>query len=123
MEKMREALTFERFSRLNRERCEDPLGFNRKVGAETVIAFVLGVAEEAGEVAGKVRAHLGITKRKTVTVEEIGDEIADAYQYLDLLAQALGLEMQDLLIRKFNAVSKRCGYPFTISPPSTPGTP
>lgn len=111
-------LTFAAFSKANRTRCEHPQGFNRKVGPETVVAFMLGVAEEAGEVAGKVRAQLGITKRKAVTVEEIGDEIADAYQYLDLLAQAYGLDMQALLVRKFNAVSARVGYPVTLAAPT-----
>lgn len=112
-------LTFDEFSLANRTRCEAADGFGRDVGQGTVIAFALGVAEEAGEVAGKVRTQLGITKRKTVTVEEIGDEIADAYQYLDLLAQAYGLRMQDVLIRKFDAVSERVGYSVRLASPTS----
>lgn len=100
-------LTFKRFSAANKERCEKD--FNRPVGPATLIATSLGVAEECGEIIGAIRTFVGITTRKHVTIAEIGDELADCFSYLDLLASSLGLSFEECLIRKFNKVSERQG--------------
>lgn len=41
----------------------------------------------------------------------LGEEIADVYLYLDLLATYFGLDMPAAVIRKFNIVSERQGFP------------
>lgn len=41
----------------------------------------------------------------------IGEELADTAIYLDLLAQRLGVDLEDHIVRKFNKVSERYGFP------------
>ena len=106
-------LTFADFAEANRTRCVD--SFHRLINEASVPAFVLGVAEEAGEVAGAVRALLGITKRKAgIEPADVGNEIADLVSYADLLAQALGMTLEEVLVAKFNKVSERVGSPIRL---------
>ncbi len=109
-------MTFAEFAAANRKRCE--AHFERKIGADGVLPFTLGVAEEAGEVVGAVRGHLGITKRKSVTAEDIGDEIGDLIAYADLLVQCFGLSLEDVIRRKFNKVSERIGSEIRLDDPT-----
>lgn len=41
----------------------------------------------------------------------LGDELADVAIYLDLLAEAAGVNLAAAVVRKFNAVSERNGFP------------
>lgn len=43
--------------------------------------------------------------------ERAGLEIADVYFYLDLVAQRIGVNLYDVLVKKFNAISVREGFP------------
>jgi NTP pyrophosphatase (non-canonical NTP hydrolase) len=43
--------------------------------------------------------------------EKVGEEIADVFIYLDLLAQDLGLNMEEEIVKKFNATSEKYGFP------------
>lgn len=109
------SLTFATFAAANRLRCET--GFHKKVCVSNAVPMTLGLSEEAGEVAGAVRAHLGITTRKVgTTVQAVGDEIADLVQYADLLAACLGLSLEEVLIAKFNRVSERIGSEIRLDP-------
>jgi NTP pyrophosphatase (non-canonical NTP hydrolase) len=105
-------MTFAEFTKGNKLRSVEC--FKRAVEPDSVQAFAIGAAEEVGEVMGKVRALLGYTARKvgTVTPEDLGDEVADAVHYLDLLVECYGLRMEDCLQRKFNKVSERSGSSF-----------
>lgn len=110
------ALTFAGFSEANRERCEAPAsagGFARDLTDQTtaVRAMILGVAEEAGEVAGAVRSMLGISARKTKTSNDVAAEVADLVSYCDLLLQSLGHDLGTALALKFDVVSERTGWP------------
>lgn len=110
------SLDFADLARANRERCE--ASFHRRVARveSSIIAMALGVAEEAGEVVGAARALLGITKRKSeIAAADVGDELADLVMYSDLLAQCLGLSLEDCIARKFNRVSERVGSPIRLS--------
>lgn len=105
-------LTFAEFTKGNKLRSVEC--FEREVEPASVEAFAIGVAEEVGEVMGKVRALLGYSRRKkdAVTPEDLGDEIADAVHYLDLLAECYGMRLEDCLQRKYNRVSERSGSSF-----------
>ncbi len=104
----REALTFEEFAAANRLRCERD--FKRQLGTRDAHdSMAHGVAEEAGEVAGKVRTLLGFSERKKATVEDLADECADLVSYVDLLCQSFGAPLVEALVRKFNRVSERSG--------------
>lgn len=49
------------------------------------------------------------TRAKAVAA--IGEELADTFCYLDLLAQRLGIDLEAAIISKFNIVSERYGFP------------
>ncbi len=101
-------LSFASFSAANRKRCEED--FKRKLGTrDAVVSMAIGLAEEAGEVAGAVRAFLGISERKPRDAAKVGKEIADLISYADLLAQSCGMSLEAVLVDKFNEVSRRIG--------------
>lgn len=74
------------------------------------MALVACVAEELGEISACVLGIEGEKKRKKhLTVDDLGEEIADAVTYLDLLASSYGLDLATILRNKFNKVSDRSG--------------
>ena len=84
------------------------------------VAFrALEVAGEAGEVAEAVKKYLrgerGIGGN-VGTVDDVAREIADVVISLDLLADALGIDMANAVRRKFNATSAKYGLLTTIEP-------
>jgi NTP pyrophosphatase (non-canonical NTP hydrolase) len=70
------------------------------------------VAGEFGEVCEAVkkllRAQRGI-KGSTATLEDVGDEMADAIISLDLLASRLGIDLGEAVARKFDRTSEKYG--------------
>jgi NTP pyrophosphatase (non-canonical NTP hydrolase) len=78
----------------------------------------VALAGECGEVCdvikklNRVRDGMGGNKRAPTELRsDLADEIADTYLYLDLLAQAAGIDLGEAVKRKFNAVSDRMGFP------------
>jgi NTP pyrophosphatase (non-canonical NTP hydrolase) len=101
-------LTFAEYAKGNRLRSAET--FKRDAVREHAIAFTLGLCEEAGEVAGKVRAIEGITHRKAGTEPiEVAKEVGDVLAYLDLVAQSYGYTLEYCAQMKYNAVSERSG--------------
>jgi len=74
-----------------------------------------GECGEAGNVIKKLnRVRDGIVGNKETPEQlrqSLGDELADVYLYLDLLAQAAEIDLPAAIERKFNAVSERHGFP------------
>ena len=109
----KEDLTMRLFSQVNWCRCKnwhDPMEWSMD-------DWAVAMAGEAGELCNVVkkltRADQGIAGNKETRAEllqQFGEEIADVYTYLDLLAQRQGLDMQDLVVKKFNKVSERNGF-------------
>jgi NTP pyrophosphatase (non-canonical NTP hydrolase) len=108
-------LTFNKFSELNRKRCEapSPQGFNESLAPGSAYGpehWALATGEEAGEVLGAV---LGMTGRKArkkdLTKQDVFKEIGDTAACLDLLAQSLGSTLGECVQNKFNEVSDRIG--------------
>jgi NTP pyrophosphatase (non-canonical NTP hydrolase) len=55
--------------------------------------------------------------------KQVADELADVLTYLDLLAAALGIDLGNAAVEKFNEVSERVGFPDRIRALSvTPST-
>lgn len=105
------------FSVLNRRRCESPDGFNHKVSDWSLsdwMTATLGELGEAANVAKKLnRVRDGIPGNKETEQElraKLADEIADTYIYLDLLAAAVGVDLEQAVISKFEAKSLEIGY-------------
>jgi len=105
------------FSVLNRRRCEAPKGFNHPISGWTLSDWMTATAGELGEAANVIkklnRVRDGIPGNDKTEEElraQLADEIADTYTYLDLLAQAAGISLQEAVISKFRRVSEKIGY-------------
>ena len=108
-------LNFGILRRINVARCVDV--FTSSLSWSTSdwgVAF----AGEAGEVCDAIkklnRLEGGTNTAKDPqsreeAIRKIGDEIADTIIYADLLAHHLGIDLEEAVIRKFNAVSDRMG--------------
>lgn len=74
---------------------------------------------ELGEAANKIkklnRIRLGMVGNKSATEAQLrtdlAEELADTAIYLDLLAQACGVDLGTEIIAKFNKTSKELGFP------------
>ena len=105
------------FSGANRLRCEAPNGFNHKLSAWSPSEWLTATVGELGEAANLIkklnRDRDGVPGNTETPVElrkALQDEIADTFIYLDLLAQALGIDLEAAVIEKFNRKSRELGY-------------
>jgi NTP pyrophosphatase (non-canonical NTP hydrolase) len=106
-----------RFSERNRIRCESPNGFNHALSSWSLSDWMTAVAGEVGEAANVIkklnRVRDGIPGNKESQAElrvMLAKEIADAAIYLDLLAQAAGLDLETIIEAKFAETSRKIGY-------------
>lgn len=122
-----EAVTFDDFAKVNMERHKDwPTEVNISVDEWDLNQWCVAIAEETGELCGAVkrlnrfRAGYKIKRRKSrIESEEEGkeaikEEIGGIICYLDLMAQTLGLTLEDCAVDTFNAVSRREDFPHRI---------
>jgi NTP pyrophosphatase (non-canonical NTP hydrolase) len=105
---MTDGITFNVLRDANRNRQKEWPG-NEKAD----VAFrAIELAGEAGEVSEAVKKYLraarGI-KGSTATQVEIADEMGDLLVSLDLLADALGIDLGAAVRAKFNATSEKYG--------------
>ncbi len=109
-------LAFSELKSANQLRCERD--FNERLddtSTYTPADWVLSVVEETGEIAGAILGATGKKRsKKHLTMADVGNEIADAVIYLDLLATRLGMNLGDLVVAKFNATSARMDPPSDI---------
>lgn len=96
-------LDFEKFSRLNRERCEKHYFL---LDHWSLSDWAIALAGEAGEMCNLIKKK---NRGEEVDIRQIGKEIADVVTYADLLASRLGLSLEDIVKQKFNEVSERKG--------------
>ena len=68
-------------------------------------------AGEMGELCDLLKKR---RRGQDIPLEAVGKEIADVVTYLDLLCAKLGLSLQDVVTKKFNEVSARCGFPILL---------
>ncbi len=109
-------MNLEAFSKKNRERCESPNGFNHALNSWSIsdwITATLGELGEAANVAKKLnRVRDGIPGNKETADElrtKFARELADTFIYLDLLAQAAGIDLPKTVVEVFNAKSDQIG--------------
>ena len=76
-----------------------------------LMALVVCVQEEVGELAAAVLGVTGEKKRKAhLTNDDVLDAVADALTYLSLVASNVGcMDLETLLGKTFNMVSDRAG--------------
>lgn len=75
-----------------------------------------GECGEACNVVKKIRRHEtgvrgALDAPPAELVEALADELADTFLYLDLLATFYRIDLPTAIVRKFNAVSEREGFP------------
>ncbi len=106
------------FSAENRQRCEAQNGFKHPISGWSPSDWMTATMGELGEAANVLkklnRARDGVTNVGDAPVprlyEQLADEIADTFIYLDLLAQATGVNLASAVRAKFDRTSKKIGY-------------
>lgn len=113
----RKKCTFQEFSERNRSRCESPSGFNHTLASWSLSDWMTAVVGELGEAANvakklnRVRDGIpGNDKSEAELRRELRKEVADAFIYLDLLAQSEGFLLIDAVEEKFSETSRKIGY-------------
>lgn len=97
-----QGLTFEELRVANLKRCTE--SFHGQLSDWTPLEWAGAMAGEAGEACNAAKK---LRRGEDVPCEAIADEIADTVIYGCLLCQALGVRLEDHIIRKFNAISNR----------------
>lgn len=115
-------LSLDDFSDVNRARCECPSGFNHSLNSWSLSDWATAFVGEAGELCNVIkklnRVRDGIPGNKESEEElrnNLRDEIADTYTYLDLLSQAAGIDISLAVWDKFKRKSDEIGYERPIS--------
>lgn len=116
------ALTFDEVTAINVARCDR--WHHGGLTDWSVADWAVAMAGEAGEVCNAVKklrrvkdeiASISDPDRQLSTKQEavakIGEELADTFLYLNLLAVRLGIHLPTEIVRKFNATSERYGFP------------
>jgi NTP pyrophosphatase (non-canonical NTP hydrolase) len=125
-------LTFDTFSSVNRQRCESPSGFNHALASWSTSDWFLAVVGELGEAANiakklnRVRDGVPGNKESADALrDKLRRELGDAFVYLDLLAQSLGVSIGAAAVEVFNDKSAELGCPisFPLAPRVEPATP
>ena len=105
------------FSIENRTRCEATDGFNHPLDKWTLSDWMIATADEIGEAANVVKklnryrdGIPGNDRSEAELRQDLADELADAFIYLDLTAQAAGLDLPKAIRDKFDRTSAKIGY-------------
>ncbi|MGR4894987.1 hypothetical protein ACIPR8_06895 [Stenotrophomonas sp. LARHCG68] len=111
-------LTFASFRAANVSRCEKwhPAGICSWSPSDWLTAAMGELGELASEVKMHNRVRDGLIGNKeelspTERRRRMANEAADVVTYLDLFCAERGIDLGDALIRKFNEVSERVGFP------------
>lgn len=125
-------LSFNEFSRVNRQRCESKDGFNHALQSWSTSDWFLALLGELGEAANiakklnRVRDGIpGNKQSKEELQDKLRQELGDSFVYLDLLSQSLGISIGEAAVEVFNAKSKELGCPIAVAgnEPSSRGLP
>ena len=110
-------MNFKEFSKINRDRSESPEGFNHKLSSWSLSDWFTATTGELGEaanIAKKLNRYRdgirGNTRTKEELQQDLADEIADVFIYLDLLAQSENICLEEAILHKFNETSNKIGY-------------
>lgn len=105
-------LSFEEFSKVNRQRNSEYFA-----GCKEWLEVDWGnaIAGEAGELCNMIKKRRRNWKESDrIPDEDLGKEIADVVCYLDLLADKLGLSLEQVVRNKFNEISDRYDCPIKL---------
>jgi NTP pyrophosphatase (non-canonical NTP hydrolase) len=107
---VRRTMSVEQFHAMNVRRCEE--GFGHKFTATddslwSPADWMTAIVGELGELANLLKK---IRRGEEIPCELVEQEWADTFTYLDLLAEALGINPMAAVLRKFDEVSDRVGW-------------
>ena len=106
-------MTFREFQKINTDRAEEWHGINDWSISDWAVAMA-GECGEACNIIKKMNRKRDSIKGadlKWVGLHEaLAEEIADTVTYAFLLAERCGLDMDDIVTRKFNKVSAKHGF-------------
>lgn len=68
--------------------------------------WALAIAGEAGELCNLVKKRI---RGDQISDDQIREEVADIFTYLDLFAARAGFDLEPAIAEKFNKVSERIG--------------
>jgi NTP pyrophosphatase (non-canonical NTP hydrolase) len=106
-----DSLTFNKFSHTNRSRNEKYMKCENWDERDWGNAL----AGEVGELCNMIKKRFrNLKESDRIPNEELGKEIADIICYCDLLAAQLGLELDDIIPKKFNEISDRYDCPVKL---------
>jgi NTP pyrophosphatase (non-canonical NTP hydrolase) len=100
-------LTFVKFQEVNSIRCVK--GFKSTIDEWNPMEWACALSGEVGELCNLLKKRYG--RGEKIPMEQIADEVADVFIYLDLLATHLRLDMETVIKTKFNKTSKKVGVP------------
>jgi NTP pyrophosphatase (non-canonical NTP hydrolase) len=113
-------MDFQAFSYVNRMRCNrwHPRGLH-SWSLSVWYTAASGELGEGGNVIKKMnRVRDGLTGNRGLSQAQLqgmlADELADTVIYIDLLAQAAGISLENAVRDKFNRVSLENGFPETL---------
>jgi len=99
-------MDFQEFHKANMERCQDFFEHIGKDNDWTISDWATATTGELGELCNLIKK---LRRGENVPTSDIGEELADTFIYLDLLADALSVNLEEAVRRKFNIVSDRVG--------------
>ncbi len=86
----------------------------------SISEWAVAMMGEAGEICDAIKKlnrietgaqNLSDIDTKEKALDAIGEELADTILYADLLAQACNINLEFAIMRKFNSVSEKYGFP------------
>jgi NTP pyrophosphatase (non-canonical NTP hydrolase) len=95
------SLTFKEFQETNERRCEAAFF---PLHHWTAPEWACAIAGEVGEMCNLIKKQ---NRGDAIDLADIGREMADALDYIALLASYYGLDLEDITRAKFNEVSDR----------------
>ena len=113
-------LTFKQFSAANLRRCRHDFGHDLgDWSASDWMTATLGELGEAANVVKKLNRERDGIKGNTASVEalraQLARELADTFIYLDLMFQALGIDMETAVTETFDAKSDEINWPSRLA--------
>ncbi len=108
------------FSAINKQRCERWHGIHEWSLSDwaTAAAGELGEAcnliKKLNRIRDSVGGNFGDDNDAQILRNKLALELADVATYVDLLATAAGVNLEECVIAKFNAVSVKNGFPERI---------
>jgi NTP pyrophosphatase (non-canonical NTP hydrolase) len=110
------------FSKVNRMRSEHPKGFNHRLESWSLSDWMTACLGELGEAANVLkklnRVRDGVRGNDEAEIDlkvKFARELGDTFIYLDLMAQAAGIDLAAAVREVFNAKSQELGCDITVS--------